>query len=91
METLFGALTQLIGGAEKLGTLGAAAVWAFFTLILIFYIVWTQRTQKQASESAWEARIEEAKADGLIASAISKMADEIKELRHVIDNGGTHV
>lgn len=91
METLFNGLTQLIGGAEKLGALGAAAVWAFFTLILLGYIAWSKRTADKASESAWAARIEEAKADSLIASAMSKMADEIKELRHSIDHGGSNV
>jgi len=91
METVFSGLTQLIGGAEKLGALGAAAVWAFFTLILLGYIFWIQRAQKQAAESAWAARLEEAKADAMMASAVEKLADQIKEIRHTIKCGGPNV
>lgn len=83
-----GIISGLIGNAQKLGELSVTSVWAFFTLILIGYIVYDMRIKKQAAESAWNARLEEAKADGLIAAALEKMANEIKELRYKIKPTG---
>lgn len=91
MDTLAAGIGHLIGSTENLAKLGAIGAWVFFTLVLILYVVWTQRAQKQSSEQAWEARIEEAKADGMIASAIEKLRDEIRELRYKIKGGGSDV
>lgn len=82
METISNIFKNLIDGAERLGALSVAAVWAFFTIILIAYVVWDLRTKKEASELAWQARIKDAETDGLIANAIEKLADQIKELRY---------
>lgn len=85
----FGGLDKLIGGAERLGTLSAAGIWAFFTLVLIAYLFLDLRRQQKASQIAWNARLEEVKGEALVAAALERMADEIKELRHyVTDNGG---
>lgn len=81
-------IPQLIEGiiknAERLGALSATAIWAFFTLILIGFITWKMKAESQASEAAWTARIEEAKADGMIANALEKLSDQVKELRFKI-------
>lgn len=74
-------INHIIGNAEKLGALSAAAVWAFFTLVLIAYIAWDMRIKKQSSDSAWEARLKEAESDSLMANAIEKLSEQIKELR----------
>ena len=83
-------LNELIDGVLRLEALSVAGVWAFFTLVLIVFLTWLLRTQKQSSEKAWEARIEEAKADGMIASALEKLRDEIRELRHRVKCGGSN-
>lgn len=79
-------MSELIDGiiqnAEKLGQLSATAIWAFFTLLLVFYIYWDMRAKKTSSDQAWSARIDEAKADSAIANAMEKLADQVKELRH---------
>lgn len=72
----------IIGNAEKLGTLGAASIWAFFTLLLIAYITWDMKAKKSSSDQAWAARIKDAETDGMMAKAVEKLADQIKELRH---------
>lgn len=82
MDTIAKIFTNLIEGAEKLGTLSVTAVWAFFTIILIGYIIWDMKIKKEASELAWQARIKDAETDGMVANAIEKLADQIKELRH---------
>jgi len=91
MDTLVQLVDQLIGSTENLAKLGAIGAWVFFTLVLLIERAWTQRAQKQASESAWEARIEEAKADDAMANAVEKLADQIRELRYKIKCGGTDV
>lgn len=78
-------IAGIIANAEKLGTLSAAGIWAFFTLMLIIYIAWDMKAKKQASEQAWEARIKDADSDNSIANAVEKMADQIKELRYKIE------
>lgn len=80
-------IDKFIGNAEKLGALSATAVWAFFTLILLLYIVWDLRVKKQSSEQAWNARLKDSEADGMMARAIEKLADQIKELRHKLKCG----
>ena len=88
----------MIGSAEKLGTLSAAAVWSFFTLILIGYIFYSRRLENRTSELRLNARLKDVEADILMSKAIetgfSKVADELKEVRHEIersDSGDTHV
>lgn len=78
MDTL---IDSLIVNAEKLGKLSGTAVWAFFTLLLIAYIIWEMKAKKSSSEQAWAARTKEAEADGMMANAVSKLADQIKEIR----------
>ncbi len=91
IEGLFKLIGALVENAEKLGTFSAAAVWAFFTLVLIGYIFFDMRDKKKAAESAWSARLEEAKADALMASAIEKLADQIREMRYSLGKGGANV
>jgi len=81
-------IKYFIGSAEELGALNAQSVWAFFTLVLIGYILYDMKIKKKSSEDAWAARIEEAKADVMIAGALEKLADDIKELRHDLSSGG---
>lgn len=83
-----GFLKGIVDNAEKLGTFSAAAVWAFFTLVLIAYIFFDMRAKKQAAALAWQARLKEAEADILMANAVSKLADEV---RYKISLGSTHV
>lgn len=82
MDIITKILDQFIGGAERLGALGVSAVWAFFVVILIAYIAWDLKAKKEAAELAWQARIKESEADGMVANAIEKLADQIKELRY---------
>ncbi len=88
VDWIFKVVSDVIGNAEKLAGLSVTGVWAFFTLVLIAYIVYDMKLKKQASDSAWDARLEEAKADGLIAAALEKMSNEIKELRYRIKCDG---
>lgn len=81
MDTIVNIFKNIVDGAERLAGLSVAAVWAFFTIILIAYVIWDQKTKKQASEMAWQARIKDAETDGMMANAIEKLADQIKELR----------
>lgn len=81
-------LSGLIGNAERLGALPVAAVWAFFTLVLLVYIVWNLRAQKQAQETTLQMRIKDAESDVMMAQAILQLRDEIKEFRHTIRCGG---
>lgn len=89
-SSLFDGLDKFISGADRLGALSASGVWAFFCLVFIIYIFWDLRQKKVSAEAAWKARLEEARADTLMAVAIEKLASEIQELRYKID-GGPHV
>jgi len=93
---IFQGLTDLIGSAERLGTLSAAAIWAFFTLILIGYVFYSKRQESKISEIRLGVRLKDVEADILMSKAIesglSKVADELKEVRHEIERiGGNHV
>lgn len=88
MDTIFNGVNQLIGSTENLAKLGIIGILLFFILLLIVYVVWLQKVQAKAAESAWEGRIEEAKADEAMASALEKMRDEWREFRHTIKCGG---
>lgn len=88
INAVFSGLTQLTTSAATLGQLSAQATWAFFTLILIGYIFYTMKTQKEAAQMILEARIKDAEADSLMAQAVDKLADQIKELRYRMDKNG---
>lgn len=79
---------SLIDNAQKLASLSATAVWAFFTLMLILYNVYDVRLKKKAAEEAWAGRLKEADADALMAKAVEQLANEIKEMRHALKDGG---
>lgn len=66
----------LIKSADKLGSLNSGAIWAFIAL----YFIWDTRQKKTSADTAWTARSEEAKADMMMAAAVEKMANEIREL-----------
>lgn len=92
MDHFFNALSQFISGAERLGALNPSAVWAFFSLTFLLYILYDARQKKISSDQAWQARLRESEADTLIASAIDKLADsiedleeQVKELRHKLE------
>lgn len=78
-------LTEVIQGAERLGAFSSSSVWAFFCLVLIAFIFYDKRNQKQSYDNAVEARLAAAKADVLIASSVEKVAEEVKELRYKIE------
>lgn len=84
IENTIKILTEIIGSAEKLGTLSAAAVWAFFTLLLITYIIWNLRAQKQAELKAFEMRIRDSRADLLTIKTIEKLVSELRDLKYQI-------
>ncbi len=88
METIVKAIADiiahLISDAERLGQLSATAAWSFFTLVLLAYIVWSLRSQKEAEKNVFEVRLKDAESDIVTAHAINKMADEIKEFRRSI-------
>jgi len=86
MDTLVQLVAHLIGSTENLAKLGAIGAWVFFTLVLLMDKVWTQRAQRQASESAWEARMEEAKQDGLGVQAMNRMAEKIQEVNSSVED-----
>lgn len=81
-------IKYLLNSTEALAKMGAISAWVFFTLVLLLERFWTQRTQKNASESAWEARLKEAEADAMMANAVEKLSEQIKELRYKIKCGG---
>ena len=83
-------LTKFIQQIQVVESLSATAVWAFFCFIFIAYIFYDIKQKKISSEKAWEIRLKEAEADGLMISAIDRLADEIEELRRDI-RGGTNV
>jgi len=95
METLFSSLEKLLKGAENAAALSATGVWALFCFLFIMYIFYDLRQKKNSSERTTDMRLEEARADALMASAIEKLANEIKELRYRMDalqiGGGSHV
>lgn len=80
-----GVLEKFIGSAERLGVLSSSSVWAFFCLVLLAYIFVDSRYKRKASEQAWNARLEEANADHLMAQAVEKMAEQIRELRYSLN------
>lgn len=86
MSYFISCLDGLTVGAAKLGVLPATAVWAFFSLILMLYVVWLQHMQRVGAEEAWTVRLEESRADALMAQAIGQLSNEIKELRHAQEN-----
>lgn len=90
MDVIPQILEKLIWQADNLAKLGAIGAWVFISLYLILERVWTQRTQKAAAEHAWEARVEEAKADVMMAGAVEKLADQIRELRYEIKGRGSN-
>lgn len=91
MNALSTAINQLLGSTESLAKMGAIGAWVFFTLVLLVERMWVQKTQKQASEQAWQARIEEAKADAMMANAVERLSEQIRELRYKIRCGGQDV
>jgi len=79
MDTVFEGLGHIIGNAETLAKLGAIGAWVFFTLVLLIHAVWLQRLQSKGAEDSYNARIEEAKSSIMMANALTKLADEIRE------------
>lgn len=77
-------LEKAIDGAKQLGALDSCSIWALSTLVLLAYIIWDIKLKRGASERAWNARLAEAKADELLANALDKIHDELKELRQNI-------
>lgn len=79
-------IESIIENAQKLGALSAAAVWAFFTLLLIAYFIYQLKIQRESSRDAWEARKSEAKADLLIAGAVEKTNERFMDLEKKIED-----
>lgn len=77
-------LDGFINQANRLGLLPAASIWAFFTLILLTYIVWTLKNQRQGEKTNFEMRMKDAETDNAMAHAVEKMAEQIRELRFII-------
>ncbi len=77
-------IDTLIKNAEKLGTLSATAIWAFFTLILLGYIAWNLKNQRDGEKRNFEMRIKDAETDGAVAAAVDKIANEFRDLRRCI-------
>lgn len=88
INAFFNGLTQLIAAADKIGQLSVEGVWALFTMVLIGYIFYNTKTQKESAQLILEARIKDAEADGMMAEAVEKLADQIKELRYRMDKNG---
>lgn len=75
-------LTQFIDGSAKVAALGVSGVLAFFMLVQLGFIMWLLKSQKEGAKLSYDTRIEEAKDGMLMANAVDKLANEIKELRY---------
>lgn len=84
MDIISNIIHQLTSEAENLAKLGAIGAWIFFTIILLLERAWTIKQQKASADHAWEARVEEAKADVMMAGAVEKLAEQIRDLRYEI-------
>jgi len=76
---------QLSEGANLLGALQASAVWALFSGF-VCYLYWTEKKHHEEYDKEWmEVRIQQANALEGLANAMSKIADNYKELKTIID------
>lgn len=82
MDTIFNGLNHLIDGSARLAALGAGGVLVFFNFVLIIFIAWLLKNQKEGAEKSFSARIKESEDGVLMANAVAKLADELKEIRH---------
>lgn len=79
-ELIINLLSEIVGSAERLGSLPVAAVWAFFSLILLGLLFYDKWLNRKSLEIALEARLEAAKADVLMAAAVEKTYDKVEKL-----------
>lgn len=88
METLELVIKHLLSSTEALAKMGAIAAWVFFTLVLLIDRFLTERAQKKAAERMVEVRLKDLETDAMMATAVEKLSDQIKELRYKIKCGG---
>lgn len=88
VEVVTREIDPMVKGAEQLGALSSNSVWALFSFLFISYIGFDLRAKAKSNREILDVRLAESKADVMMAAAIDNMADEIKELRHKLDNRG---
>lgn len=81
MEELF---RSFVKSAQVLGELPPASIWAFVAIVEAVYIFNDKRNQTRLSDKAWNARIKEAQADTLMATALEKVCAEVREIRNKV-------
>lgn len=91
MEALSEVIKHLLSSTEILAKMGAIAAWVFFTLVLLIDRVLTERAQKKASEKAFELRLKDLETDVMMANAVEKLSEQVKEIRFKIKCGGQDV
>lgn len=62
----------------------ACSIWAFIAIGAVTLLGYVLRQSFKAKDVAMEIRMEEAKADIEMTNAIERLAEQIKELRHLI-------
>lgn len=89
METLADIIKHLLSSTEALAKMGAIAAWVFFTLVLLIDRFMSERAQKKYAERNVELRLKDLETDVMMANAVEKLSDQIRELRYKIKCGGT--
>lgn len=80
-ETYIG---QIIHDAKQLGALDPATIWAFVSIALVAYVFFENRRRYKSNDAWQEIRLQEAKADTVMAGAVQKMAGELAELKVIV-------
>lgn len=90
----FEVVNKTVSAAKELGDLPSSAIWALFCLVLVAYVWYTAKSNRQ-TDLQWQGiRLKDAEADAAMAQAVGKMADEISHLKVIVDEriprGGPH-
>lgn len=74
-------IADLIGNAEKIGSLSTSAVLALVCLGETTYLIWDAKAKKAAQELGLQLHIKDAESDIMFATALEKIRDEMREWR----------
>lgn len=79
-----GYLGRLISDAKELGALDASTIWALVSMALSFYVYRSEKSKKDVVDSWQNIRIEEAKADLVMAQAVERLTNEVAQMKIII-------
>lgn len=81
----FKLVDKAVVSADHMGTLPPAAIWAFFCLVLMV-ILWHVLRNHREYDRTWQSiRTTDSAADLKMADAVTKMADELSQLKVIVD------